>query len=122
MKTVPSGEGWWPWGAGRGSPLGGCQVAPPDVSGKPKAVTTTGPGSAAPADAPPPAPRPPQVLYADGFRRHIQGRAAHVLDTPEMRRVRETQRNVSTVSAGGRGGERGAPGPRTGAHEPRPRR
>ncbi|CAK7305581.1 NEB [Vulpes lagopus] len=37
------------------------------------------------------------VLYADGFRRHIQGRAAHVLDTPEMRRVRETQRNVSTV-------------------------
>nr|XP_055159223.1 nebulin-like isoform X8 [Nyctereutes procyonoides]XP_055189353.1 nebulin-like isoform X8 [Nyctereutes procyonoides] len=37
------------------------------------------------------------VLYTDGFRRHIQGRAAHVLDTPEMRRVRETQRNVSTV-------------------------
>lgn len=39
-----------------------------------------------------------QVLYSDSFRKQIQGKAAYVLDTPEMRRVRETQRHISTVS------------------------
>jgi nebulin len=38
------------------------------------------------------------VLYSDSFRKQIQGKAAYVLDTPEMRRVRETQRHISTVS------------------------
>lgn len=42
----------------------------------------------------------PQVLYSDSFRKQIQGKAAYVLDTPEMRRVRETQRHISTVSPG----------------------
>ena len=41
-----------------------------------------------------------QVLYSDSFRKQIQGKAAYVLDTPEMRRVRETQRHISTVSRG----------------------
>lgn len=39
-----------------------------------------------------------QVLYSDSFRKQIQGKAAYILDTPEMRRVRETQRHISTVS------------------------
>lgn len=38
------------------------------------------------------------MLYSDSFRKQIQGKAAYVLDTPEMRRVRETQRHISTVS------------------------
>lgn len=38
-----------------------------------------------------------QVLYSDSFRRQVQGKAAFVLDTPEMRRVRETQRIISGV-------------------------
>uniref|UniRef100_A0A8C6SH11 Nebulin-like n=1 Tax=Neogobius melanostomus TaxID=47308 RepID=A0A8C6SH11_9GOBI len=37
------------------------------------------------------------VLYSDSFRKQIQGKAAFVLDTPEMRRVRETQRIISGV-------------------------
>lgn len=40
-----------------------------------------------------------QVLYSDSFRKQVQGKAAFVLDTPEMRRVRETQRIISGVSA-----------------------
>lgn len=39
-----------------------------------------------------------QVLYSDSFRKQVQGKAAFVLDTPEMRRVRESQRNISSVS------------------------
>lgn len=39
----------------------------------------------------------PQVLYSDSFRKQVQGKAAFVLDTPEMRRVRETQRIISGV-------------------------
>ncbi|KFQ64233.1 LIM zinc-binding domain-containing Nebulette, partial [Pelecanus crispus] len=31
------------------------------------------------------------------FRKQVQGKAAYVLDTPEMRRVRETQKHISTV-------------------------
>ena len=42
-------------------------------------------------------PLPPQVLYSDSFRKQVQGKAAFVLDTPEMRRVKETQRNISGV-------------------------
>lgn len=38
-----------------------------------------------------------QVLYSDSFRKQVQGRAAFVLDTPEMRRVRDTQRIISGV-------------------------
>uniref|UniRef100_A0A4W3I557 Nebulin n=1 Tax=Callorhinchus milii TaxID=7868 RepID=A0A4W3I557_CALMI len=38
-----------------------------------------------------------QVLYSDSFRKQVQGRAAYVLDTPEMRRVRDSQRIISTV-------------------------
>ncbi|NXW01230.1 NEBU protein, partial [Fregetta grallaria] len=38
-----------------------------------------------------------QVLYSDSFRKQVQGKAAYVLDTPEMRRVRETQKHISTV-------------------------
>uniref|UniRef100_A0A673A9E3 Nebulin n=1 Tax=Sphaeramia orbicularis TaxID=375764 RepID=A0A673A9E3_9TELE len=38
-----------------------------------------------------------QVLYSDSFRKQVQGKAAFVLDTPEMRRVRETQRIISGV-------------------------
>ncbi|KAL8183304.1 UNVERIFIED_CONTAM: hypothetical protein K2H54_035364 [Gekko kuhli] len=38
-----------------------------------------------------------KVLYSDSFRKQVQGKAAFVLDTPEMRRVRETQRHISTV-------------------------
>lgn len=38
------------------------------------------------------------MLYSDSFRKQIQGKATYVLDTPEMRRVRETQRHISTVS------------------------
>uniref|UniRef100_A0AAZ3PMA1 SH3 domain-containing protein n=1 Tax=Oncorhynchus tshawytscha TaxID=74940 RepID=A0AAZ3PMA1_ONCTS len=37
------------------------------------------------------------VLYSDSFRKQVQGKAAFVLDTPEMRRVKETQRNISGV-------------------------
>ncbi|KAI1237399.1 hypothetical protein IHE44_0014664 [Lamprotornis superbus] len=37
------------------------------------------------------------VLYSDSFRKQVQGKAAYVLDTPEMRRVRETQKHISTV-------------------------
>uniref|UniRef100_A0A8C3IRB5 Nebulin n=1 Tax=Chrysemys picta bellii TaxID=8478 RepID=A0A8C3IRB5_CHRPI len=37
------------------------------------------------------------VLYSDSFRKQVQGKAAYVLDTPEMRRVRENQRHISTV-------------------------
>uniref|UniRef100_A0A452HSH8 SH3 domain-containing protein n=1 Tax=Gopherus agassizii TaxID=38772 RepID=A0A452HSH8_9SAUR len=37
------------------------------------------------------------ILYSDSFRKQVQGKAAYVLDTPEMRRVRETQRHISTV-------------------------
>ena len=44
------------------------------------------------------APVPPQVLYSDSFRKQVQGKAAFVLDTPELRRVRATQRNISGVS------------------------
>lgn len=40
-----------------------------------------------------------QVLYSDSFRKQVQGKAAYVLDTPEMRRVRETQKHISTVRA-----------------------
>lgn len=40
----------------------------------------------------------PQVLYSDSFRKQVQGKAAFVLDTPEMRRVRETQRIISGVN------------------------
>jgi len=40
---------------------------------------------------------PVQVLYSDSFRKQVQGKAAFVLDTPEMRRVRETQRIISGV-------------------------
>uniref|UniRef100_A0A8C5NMW5 Nebulin n=1 Tax=Junco hyemalis TaxID=40217 RepID=A0A8C5NMW5_JUNHY len=40
---------------------------------------------------------PWQVLYSDSFRKQVQGKAAYVLDTPEMRRVRETQKHISTV-------------------------
>lgn len=40
-----------------------------------------------------------QILYSDSFRKQVQGRASYVLDTPEMRRVRESQRNISTVMA-----------------------
>uniref|UniRef100_A0A4W3IPR2 Nebulin n=1 Tax=Callorhinchus milii TaxID=7868 RepID=A0A4W3IPR2_CALMI len=39
----------------------------------------------------------PFVLYSDSFRKQVQGRAAYVLDTPEMRRVRDSQRIISTV-------------------------
>lgn len=46
--------------------------------------------------SPPPLPVP-QVLYSDSFRKQVQGKAAFVLDTPEMRRVRETQRIISGV-------------------------
>uniref|UniRef100_A0A1A8GMZ6 Nebulin n=1 Tax=Nothobranchius korthausae TaxID=1143690 RepID=A0A1A8GMZ6_9TELE len=35
------------------------------------------------------------VMYSDSFRKQVQGKAAFVLDTPEMRRVRETQRIIS---------------------------
>ncbi|NXW50081.1 NEBU protein, partial [Nyctiprogne leucopyga] len=42
-------------------------------------------------------PSPLQVLYSDSFRKQVQGKAAYVLDTPEMRRVRETQKHISTV-------------------------
>uniref|UniRef100_A0A8C5X6L4 Nebulin n=1 Tax=Malurus cyaneus samueli TaxID=2593467 RepID=A0A8C5X6L4_9PASS len=42
-------------------------------------------------------PVPLQVLYSDSFRKQVQGKAAYVLDTPEMRRVRETQKHISTV-------------------------
>uniref|UniRef100_A0A672PXC1 Nebulin n=1 Tax=Sinocyclocheilus grahami TaxID=75366 RepID=A0A672PXC1_SINGR len=38
-----------------------------------------------------------QVLYSDSFRKQVQGKAAFVLDTPEMRRVKETQRIISGV-------------------------
>ncbi|KAG7240343.1 hypothetical protein INR49_026914 [Caranx melampygus] len=38
-----------------------------------------------------------RVLYSDSFRKQVQGKAAFVLDTPEMRRVRETQRIISGV-------------------------
>ncbi|KAM6892580.1 nebulin-like, partial [Xenentodon cancila] len=37
------------------------------------------------------------VLHSDSFRKQVQGKAAFVLDTPEMRRVRETQRIISGV-------------------------
>lgn len=37
------------------------------------------------------------MLYSDSFRKQVQGKAAFVLDTPEMRRVRETQRIISGV-------------------------
>ncbi|KAI2660599.1 Nebulin [Labeo rohita] len=37
------------------------------------------------------------VLYSDSFRKQVQGKAAFVLDTPEMRRVKETQRIISGV-------------------------
>lgn len=46
---------------------------------------------------PPPLSLRPQVLYSDSFRKQVQGKAAFVLDTPEMRRVRESQRIVSGV-------------------------
>uniref|UniRef100_A0A8C9R1Q6 Nebulin n=1 Tax=Scleropages formosus TaxID=113540 RepID=A0A8C9R1Q6_SCLFO len=42
-------------------------------------------------------PTAPQVLYSDSFRKQVQGKAAFVLDTPEMRRVKETQRIISGV-------------------------
>ncbi|TRY59272.1 hypothetical protein DNTS_016356 [Danionella cerebrum] len=38
-----------------------------------------------------------RVLYSDSFRKQVQGKAAFVLDTPEMRRVKETQRIISGV-------------------------
>ncbi|TSM68907.1 Nebulin [Bagarius yarrelli] len=37
------------------------------------------------------------VLYSDSFRKQVQGKAAFVLDTPEMRRVKQTQRIISGV-------------------------
>lgn len=37
------------------------------------------------------------MLYSDSFRKQVQGKAAFVLDTPEMRRVRQTQRIISGV-------------------------
>lgn len=39
-----------------------------------------------------------QVLYSDSFRKQVQGKAAFVLDTPEMRRVKQTQRIISGVN------------------------